>query len=305
MNGTEELLRAGMARFTADVTAPPAGLAARAARHRRRRRIATAAATAGTLVTVAAVAAGVAAAGPAPASEDTRTAAYVISRTESALAATSSQDLVEHNEITASGGMWMQVAYGMIAWGNVRGNGGTRLTGWSYRQDARFASYTDDGRLGTISGWGTSGNRITLTTVSYQQKTWWTRTMPVPPPHAVLPDCADPRFAGHGELFGFSGGDVASSLRGALRCGEYALAGTQLVDGIEALELKPVHSNEAYIRVTFWVDPSTYLPVRSVVTFRRGPGAVRIEYQWLKPAKANVAELHVTIPSGFTKVTAP
>jgi hypothetical protein len=54
---TEELLLAGMERFTADVT-PPSGLAVRAARHRRRR---IAAATA--VAVIAAVA--VAVAGPA------------------------------------------------------------------------------------------------------------------------------------------------------------------------------------------------------------------------------------------------
>src|SRR5581483_10856323 len=100
MNETEELLVAGMERFTADVTAPPEGLAARAARNRQRRRITAAAATA---VTAAAGIAAVAVAGPAPTSKDAQTTAYVISRTESALAATSSENLVENGRITATG----------------------------------------------------------------------------------------------------------------------------------------------------------------------------------------------------------
>ena len=65
--------------------------------------------------------------------------------------------------------------------------------------------------------------------------------------------------------------------------------------------------------MTFWVDPATYLPVRSVSTLESPlipgqaqlAGQLQIDYRWLAPTPANVAELHVTIPPGFTEVPAP
>lgn len=306
MNDTEELLLAGMERFTADVDAPPAGLAGRAARHRRRRRIATAAATAGTVAAAAAVIAAVAVAGPAgSATQDAQTAAYVISRTESALAATSSQNLVENERITTSGGIRMVVTDGWATF--VQGPGqsstSTHLTGWAYRHDAKFASYTDSGQLTGVSGLQTSGQRVTDMAVSYQDKTWWAFTAPVQTP-PKMQTCLAARFAGMQNFLGPTD-DLTAALRTALRCGQYELVGTQRVAGVAALELTPVPSNEAYAHVTFWVDPSSYLPLRSVSTLGHQPGAVSIDYRWLKPTTANVAELHVSIPPGFSQVPVP
>jgi hypothetical protein len=65
MTGTEDLLRAAMARFTQDVRVP-SGLPARAARHLRRRRAAVAASVAASLAAVTVAAAALTAAGPGP-----------------------------------------------------------------------------------------------------------------------------------------------------------------------------------------------------------------------------------------------
>lgn len=302
---TEELLLAGMERFTADVTAPPKALVANAAKRNRRRRIVKAAATGGTAVTAAAVIAAVAAAGPAPAGQQAQTTAYVVGRTESALA-TSSQNLVEAGRVTTTGQFRIQVIGSAIAIGGGLSSGSTRLDEWSYGQRAKFSTFTAGGTLGTVSGWDTSGKQATFTGVDYQHKTWWARTTPALTPFPGRSGCAAATLADR-DILGLDRGDVAASLRTALRCGDYTLGRTELVDGVKVLELMPAPAAHGFMNVTFWVDPATYLPVRSVSTLPAQPaaGAIQVDFRWLPPTTANVAKLAVTIPPGFTKVTGP
>jgi hypothetical protein len=49
---------------------------------------------------------------------------------------------------------------------------------------------------------------------------------------------------------------------------------------------------------------STYLPVRDVVTVG-SHGTIQDDFQWLRPTPANLAELDVPIPAGFTQVRPP
>jgi hypothetical protein len=90
------------------------------------------------------------------------------------------------------------------------------------------------------------------------------------------------------------------------------MAGTQRVNGVEALEFKLApRARMTFFQLTFWVDPATYLPVRTVLTDEPNSAGynpadrIQIDYQWLAPTPANVAELDVTIPPGFTEVKAP
>lgn len=305
---TEELLRAGMARFTADTTAPPRGLAVRAIRHRRRTGVAKAAGTVGTVATAAGIITAVAmsGAGPVPAATPSaQTAAYVVSHT---LVASSSANLVESSRVTTSGGLRVSVMSSgiipIIGYGDSQ-QGSSHLAEWSRGlQAAKVVSYGADGQTDSVFGWATTARHTTTTSVDYQHKTWSRLSTPPARPLSGLPGCDAARGA-DGSFLGLSDGDAAATLRTALRCGQFTLAGTSRVDGIEALELKPVPSAAGFDSVTIWVDPSSYLPVRSVATLTRLRGTVRVDYQWLKPTKANVAELDVMIPAGFTKVPAP
>jgi hypothetical protein len=77
------------------------------------------------------------------------------------------------------------------------------------------------------------------------------------------------------------------------------------VDGVRALKLKPVTAGGIRPGVTtYWVDPSSYLPVRSEFTLP-ATGPVRFDYRWLQPTDTNLASLDVTIPAGFTEVPPP
>jgi len=311
MNETEELLLAGMERFTADVTAPPAALAAKAAKHNRRQRIAKSAATGGTAITAAAVIAAVVAAGPAPTSQQAQTTAYVVGRTESALA-TSSQNLVESGRVTTSDGFFVVPEGGTIAFSvGPSPARSTSLTEWAYGQRTKVVSYAADGKLVSASGTvATPANRLTSTLVDYQRKAWWSGTFQALSPMPKQSACTMAKAAST-DFLGLNHGDIAASLRAALGCGQYTLAGTQEVDGVKALELKPVPSADRIVSVTFWVDPASYLPVRSVATFnmllerKNNAGHLQVDFRWLRPTAANVAKLAITIPPGFTRESTP
>ena len=73
---------------------------------------------------------------------------------------------------------------------------------------------------------------------------------------------------------------------------------------MRALELKP--AAKGTMATVFWVDPATYLPVRDVTTISP-PATGRVttitdDFRWLPPTPANLADLDVRIPPGFTQV---
>lgn len=300
---TDELLRAGMERFAAGTTLPP-GLATRAIRHRRRRGIAAVAGTAGTVAAAGAVIAAVAVpgSGPADSAGHTETAAYVISHAESALASTGSQPLIEHARVTGATGFGVSVGPG-LSWVSMgKGEtGGSVLDEWIYQGKVKFATYSASGQPSSVNGWNSTGQQGITTSVSYPARTWWHRTVPSGGPTPVASgSCADAT----GAVIAI-GPDFASQLRASLRCGHFTLAGTQEIDGVQALELKPVTaSGTSQGVVTYWVDPSSYLPVRSEFT-TAFTGPVQFDYQWLQPTDTNLANLDVTVPAGFTEVPPP
>jgi hypothetical protein len=235
--------------------------------------------------------------------------AYVVSRTESALAAVGSQDRVESTQVTTSGGLEIEFQKGgTLVVADLGSRGSTRVAAWVYRRRDKFAAYTSSGQLTSVAGITAARQRRTTTSVDYQHRTWWRSTWSALLPFAPEPKlgCADLKLADL-DILGLSGGDQAAALRAALSCGDYTMAGTHLVDGVQTVELEQVPSAALQFQMTFWVDPASYLPVRSVATFE-GPGMAgraQVDYRWLPPTPANVADLDVTIPPGFTEVPAP
>jgi hypothetical protein len=288
---TEELLRAGMERFTAEVSVP-AGLAVKAAKRGRRRRRARAGAAVLSAASIAgAVAVVVAAPGPV---RDARMTAYVVSRAEAALAQASSQNVIEYVRETATG-------TGEIFVGNLPGR---TVVSWTYggRQD-RIAVYASSGQPAGEEGSVTAGRQRTITSVSYRDKTWWRQTDTLPPAVAPTPEssCEDATV-----LAGGAAGSGSARIRAALSCGQYSIAGTGWVDGVRALRLKPTQaSSSRHLTAVLWVDASTYLPVRDVVTVAGTSARYQDDFRWLRPTPANLANLKVPIPAGFTQVPPP
>jgi hypothetical protein len=77
---------------------------------------------------------------------------------------------------------------------------------------------------------------------------------------------------------------------------------------------KPVTAQGETFRQTLWVDPKTYLPLRTTTTFTKAnakakanthrTGTLTHDFRWLPPTPANLATLHAaeqrgTIPASF------
>lgn len=286
---TEELLRAGMERFAADADVPP-GLAARAVRHRQRSKRARAAAAIGAAAAAAVTAVVVTVPGPAP---RVQTAAYVVSRVQGALAQASSQNVIEYGRETSTGPIFFgeEVSTHNAAF-------------WVYRGQSRSVAYAPGGKIIAAIGRVPEGrdpkeDLVTDTMVNYQERTWWRDSHAVVAPPRATPSstsaCAEATTVQGG---GAWVSDVAAKLRTALSCGQYVVAGHQRVDGVRALELRP--AKQGPMMAVFWVDPSTYLPVRDQVT--AGRYTITDDYRWLPPTQANRAALDLRVPPGFTRV---
>lgn len=290
---TEDLLREAMDRFTDDVSVPP-GLRDRAARRlrgRRRLRVASAAAA-----VAAATGLGVTlAAAPRPAPmPDVHTAAYVIGRTQAAL---SRQQYVEHARVMTSAKLKLEIAPGGLS---------RTMDDWRYQQDVRMVTYGTDGRVNADVAIALAGADRGVTVVDYQHHTWWRlgHTPPAAPAEPPVPasGCQAASLVGIEFLGGNT--DWATRIRTALSCGQYQIAGTQRVDGVQAIHLTAARTRPGSTVTDFWVDPHTYLPVRDVASFGRG-GSARVDLQWLAPGKASLAQLRAHVPPGFSLISPP
>jgi hypothetical protein len=100
----------------------------------------------------------------------------------------------------------------------------------------------------------------------------------------------------------------AVAIRQQLSCGSYRLAGRQQVDGVETLRLVTgplLAGGPPRERDTIWVNLSTYLPVRTRMTWASKPrqGSLTADIRWLRPTRRNLATFRNVIPPGFRKVT--
>jgi hypothetical protein len=315
----EELLREGMERFTTGVQAP-AGLAGAAVRLRRRRRAVRAAVACGTaaVIVVGAIAlTGVAVGAPArPGSglAQARTAAYVISRVENALAA---DRRVLQGHTTSSAGPSMTWAYG----------GRTRFVEFTGRGCGHAASSGECTHRGGSERYLAQGDALIHGNrydayVTYFDRKWsasrgWesmpasacSRTSALEMSSPAMPTSHWPAF-----------------IHATLACGAATVTGHVRIDGRQTTEItgspvtvrmqggqaRAVREKWLRARWTLYVDSKTYLPVRMSGSNRSfgGPAPSYVfssvtDIQWLRPTKANIAKTLVTIPPGFQHVNSP
>ncbi len=93
-------------------------------------------------------------------------------------------------------------------------------------------------------------------------------------------------------------------IREALSCGLFQLDGRQAVDGVDALRLVATPDEvqlQQGAHEVLWVSPRTFLPVR--MSFGRGAAAA--DFRWLPPTGANLATLLVTVPHGAVEHRLP
>jgi hypothetical protein len=305
---TEDQLREAMSRFAEDV-AIPAGLPGRAVRQIRRRRRAAAASVTLSLAAVTAIAVAVTATPARPV--QTQTAAYVVSRAESALASADTQDLVRSAHITA---------LGTVTFWGPDGLTGTSVDLWQYSRQTRITFFGPSGRitadLATDSIPGSGYTTLVNSLVNYQDRRWWRASLRVPgpsPASSATPLASPPastagspsgQSCAAGQVIGFGFLDLPDwpqAIRDALACGAYKIVGSQWVDGVDAIKLESQHG---LVPSVIWIDPSSYLPVREV---QNGGTqyAVQYDFKWLQPIPATLANLSVRVPAGFTEVTPP
>lgn len=305
----QDLLREGLDRLT-DGASVPDGLVRRAQQHNRQRQIRVRATiAAGTAVAAAAVAVtvGLAATGKQPgnAPVQTQAVADVITRTERAL--TAAVDQGKAIQVTRRTGLTIPFGLTVLGPQGVLPNSGPtqplpgahaaviaqHLMSWQYHglflQEGfsaarRLVFVNADGPIRLRSGKQVPGNYG----AAYPVHVRW---------RSVLGGISGPALKPTCQTFPSQYPSWRASIAKALSCGIFHLSGRQYVDGVDAMKLagKPRYYG---FRVTLWVNPVTYLPVRLSATFLTGPNRghqLVTDFWFLPPTKANLAMLHAAI----------
>ena len=323
----EELLHEGIDRLAATtaITAAaangdagtPATLLHRARQHNRRRRQAIAGAiAAGTAaVTAAAVIAATAGPGAHPNALHGQTITYVATRAEQALDQLNPARAIELDTLTARGG-----SFGFTVL-NTAFNGTTGSTAqlpgvlgdvhassevdWSYNGLYLQHGYSAAGKLVYTVTTGSQG----YSGAAYPARIRWHN------PLTGLP--SSPPGGNPALTCDNAGTDFPSwkpSITKALSCHLFTLGGDQMIAGVDTIKLvgKPVTAEGETFRQTLWVDPKSYLPLRTTTTFTQShrTGTLTHDFRWLSPTKATLARLHAAsergvIPSSFRALPSP
>jgi hypothetical protein len=165
---------------------------------------------------------------------------------------------------------------------------------WSYQDTGKVSGFTSAGHRVFDLGMAPAGGMLTSTAVFYRSRTWWRGTIgPVAAEHGPAPALAP---CGPGIQIGPGG--WPAFLSHALRCGEYAKGGQRRIGGVDAIGL--TGNGGAVI----WVNPTTYLPVRAVLTTPSGT-RIQTDFGWFPLTRARLEQLHLPVPPGFRQVRAP
>jgi hypothetical protein len=216
------------------------------------------------------------------------TAAFVVSHARAALARTTSQNFIEYVRESATPGLQI----GFRDYGSNQ-----RVARWTYRGQDRDAVYATTGRLLHDLSFVTKERRTTTTVVNHVDKTWWRENLAASsaqPLAASAPKSLCGTSTDLGDLDKIDT-NLAKTTRHALSCGRFVVAGIQRVDGVRALKLKRPRSG--FVTVVLWIDPATFLPVRSVLII--GPAMIQADLRWLQPTPGNLATLTVPVPAGY------
>jgi hypothetical protein len=178
-----------------------------------------------------------------------------------------------------------------------RSQAGGREETWNDAVTGRTRSVTyDHGRLTFAYGTVPTSGTERVVWVDYRGRLWFSRPLHVPT-RATVPNAA---------------AESAQVNRDQVARGKASIVGRDVVEGKSALHLRStlhpatpklggLHSvqlpPQPAIRVDTWVDPQTYLALRTEYT-ARGHSLVTDE-TWLPRTPANVAATKIVIPDGF------
>jgi hypothetical protein len=276
-------------RLRAELAALPVPDMPAALRRRRARRARAAAALAALPLAGAAAAAAVFLPGrAAPAGLHAQDAAYVVSRVTRAIGAVPGGTVLFIKDTSDASSLVMDL------W--VRGPDDTRIEAFKA------------GKLVSDTGWVTAGTTTTTVFVDYRDKTWWRRSSSARAGNGSsgTPGRSSARYE-CGAVTGSSGNprSMAAQLRAWVSCGSLKAGGTTAVGGIAVIELTSAKPAKDGAITTWYVNSSTYLPVRMTRTGSGDSSSSQDDFQWLPPTAANLARLDLpAAPQGFTQ-TAP
>jgi hypothetical protein len=95
-------------------------------------------------------------------------------------------------------------------------------------------------------------------------------------------------------------------IRHVLRCGFFRVAGHQVVNGINAIEIVSGTLMVPGTAEAIWINPETYLPVRSLLETTTGRRQwAEADYAWVPATPRNLAMLTQPVPAGFRQVSQP
>jgi hypothetical protein len=313
----EDLLREGIDRLATTTTdsaiTGPVTLLHRARQHNRRRRqaITGALAAGAAAATAAAVIAATSTSGTNPNALRGQTITYVTTRAERALAQLNPSQAIESDTLTARNG-----TFGFTVL-NSAFNGTTGSTAqlptnplgtvhastevdWSYDGLYLQHGYSAAGQLvytAITNAQGYSG-------AAYPARIRWHNPLTG---GSASPPGGNPALTCDNAV-----ADVPSWKQGitkALSCHLFTLGGNQQIAGVDTIKLigRPVTAQGQTFRQTLWVDPKTYLPLRTSTTFtepHHQAATLTRDFRWLPPTQANLARLHSasgngTIPASF------
>jgi hypothetical protein len=298
-----DLLHAGMERVPAPV---PPGLARQSFQRYRKHRARNRAAGAASGIAIVGVATAVAVSGTSATSPPTSEvrysqAAYLVNHVASALDSAES---------------------GMVEYARVSDPIGHN-DNWAARDMSRTEAFSSSGQPTLDSSAVFTATTHTIVNVNYQTRTWYRYTRQNPPPSTASPATPSPAASAAPapsssvitisptatctNPLGLMPSDpvqMADQLREWVGCGKLTLGGTAQVDGVQATALTGAANG---IKATYWVDSSTYLPVRITIGYTQPgvTGGEQWDLQWLPATPANLALFNVPIPAGFTQVSPP
>jgi len=317
----QDLLREGLDRLTAGTTVPD-GLVGRAQQRNRQRRIKIRAAiAASTALAAAAVTVSLTATGSQPSNAPvrTQTIADIATRTEQALAATADHgNAIQVIRQSGSGVPFKLSALGMG--GSLEHPGpipvlprvlstvtAQYVTSWTYHGLYLQEGFSAAGRLVFVNSTGGLTKRQSSENygAAYPVRVSWRTVIRGASGLGGLPalSCQNVGPSGYPSW--------QASISKSLSCGLYYLSGRQWVDGVDAMTLvsRP-RLGGGLFRSTIWVNPATYLPVRTSLVTLSGPGRGQHlvnDFRFLPPTEANLAALHAAIgraaiPAAFRRL---
>jgi hypothetical protein len=235
-----------------------------------------------------------------PSAQQIQTMAY-LTRIEHALAASGQANLVGYTRTVYSAGLYAEVVPGGLAIVPSTPDRAAAGPEWhvgsivrlSYQNLALLSGYSSTGRLLFRQTVTAELGQPTTLAVIYADSTWWRSA------GAIGPDRGHVRVrASCGAGAAIAAGGWPVFIRSQLRCGFYAMAGRQRVNGVNAIKITGTGTGPAGIKA-LWVNPKTYLPVRVVAA------TFQTDFRWAEPGPLTLAQLKLVVPAGFRQVKPP